>query len=254
MRIALLADIHGNIEALDACLKHARNHGAERFVVLGDLVGYGADPGAVIDRVAGLGDELLACVLGNHDAAALGVGMELMNDEAQEAIAWTVPRLTGAQLAYLRALPVILREDNVTWVHASAEYPDAFLYISSFEEAQGSMRAAGTDFVFCGHSHDPVLFYNADDGQLAALRPIPGITLPAGWHRPCLGIVGSCGQPRDGLTGAWYALFDRARGNITYYRVPYDHHATAAKIRAAGLPERFAIQVEGLAHWMSPEQ
>jgi len=244
MKLALLADIHANIEALDACIAHAQEQGATGFVVLGDLVGYGADPGAVLERVQGLGDRLLAIVQGNHDSAAAG-RPEVMNDEAAFAIAWTARQLSNAQRDYLAALPLLVQDAEVTWVHASALEPEAFIYVSSAAEARASLDAAGTHYVFCGHVHDPALYYAGGDGRFTAFAPTPGVAIPVGAHRRWLSIVGSCGQPRDGRTGAWYALFDRGRAKLTYHRVAYDVQAAAAKIRAAGLPERFALQIEG---------
>ena len=246
MKLALLADLHSNIEALDACLEHAAAHGATGYVVLGDLVGYGADPAAVLDRVMGLGPALVASVLGNHDAAAIGRGDEPMNDEAQAAIDWTIPRLNSTQRGFLASLPLTSSDGTVTWVHSSADCPQAFPYVTNGAEARASLDAAGTRYVFSGHVHDPTLYYQGTDGRLTPFDPVPEVQIPVGRHRRWLGIVGSCGQPRDGRTGAWYAMFDPVRGLLTYYRVPYDTASAAGKIRAAGLPERFALQIEGL--------
>lgn len=246
MKLALLADVHGNIEALEACLAHAETEGAEAYVLLGDLVGYGADPAAVVERVMQLGPRVAAAVMGNHDAAAAGRGNEPMNDEAQAAIDWTRPQLSPRHHAYLAALPLIVADGDVTWVHATADHPEVFNYVASAYEARASLDAAGTRYVFCGHVHDPMLYYLGADGRLAPFVPTPGVSIPVGRHRSWLGIVGSCGQPRDGKTGAWYALFDRSAGRLTYHRVAYDTAGAAAKIRAAGLPERFAAQIEGM--------
>ncbi len=247
MKLALLADIHSNIEALDACIAHAQREGAEAFAVLGDLVGYGADPGPVVDRILGLGAALHVAVLGNHDAAAVGRSDEPMNDEAQAAIVWTAPQLNEEQRGFLAQLPLVVRDDDVTWVHASADCPEQFPYVASAADARASLAAADTRYVFCGHVHDPTLYYVGSDGRLTPFWPTPGVAIPVGRHRSWLGIVGSCGQPRDGRTGAWYAMFDRARARLSYHRVAYDAASAAAKIRRAGLAERFALQIEGLA-------
>jgi predicted phosphodiesterase len=246
VKLALLADVHSNIEALDACIEHARTAGAEGFVFLGDLVGYGADPVAVLDRVIGLGDSVHAAVLGNHDAAVIGRGDEPMNDEAHAAIVWTIPRLTPRQRDYLVSLPLLAADGDVTWVHATADHPEAFGYVSCAADARASLEAAGTRYVFSGHVHDPTLYYVGSDGRLSPFVPSAGVAIPVGRHRSWLGIVGSCGQPRDGKTGAWYAMFDRRKARLTYQRVPYDTASAAAKIRRAGLPERFALQIEGV--------
>lgn len=246
MKLALLADVHGNIEALEACLAHAAEQGVDGFVFLGDLVGYGADPAAVIDRVMALGSAVRASVMGNHDAAVVGRGEEPMNDEAHAAIVWTIPRLSMAQRQYLAALPLIESDGDVTWVHATANHPERFDYVACAADARASLEAAGARYVFSGHVHDPTLYYAGSDGRLSPFVPTMGVAIPVGRHRSWLGIVGSCGQPRDGRTGAWYAVFDRSKSRLTYHRVPYDLAAAAAKIRRAGLPERFALQIEGV--------
>ncbi|MCL2656620.1 MAG: metallophosphoesterase [Betaproteobacteria bacterium] len=244
MKLILLADIHSNIEALNACLEDGFARGGERVVVLGDLVGYGPDPVAVIERIQGLGGQLWAAVQGNHDAAVV-YGDAEMNEDAARAIEWTRSLLDASHLAFLRSLALVEVTGDATWVHASADRPEGFFYITSPIEARMSLDAAKTSYVFCGHVHDPMLYYTGSDGRFAPFIPTPGVVIPVFPYRRWLGIVGSCGQPRDGLTGAWYALFDTARAQLTYYRTQYNAAETARKIRAAGLPERFALQVEG---------
>jgi diadenosine tetraphosphatase ApaH/serine/threonine PP2A family protein phosphatase len=245
MKIAVLADIHSNIEALDACLDDAFTRGADSVVALGDFVGYGPDPEAVIDRMTGLGEKLRCAVMGNHDAAVLH-GDTGMNDEAFAAIEWTRPRLSSAHRAFLESLPLIIADGDATWTHGSAEEPAGFHYVVDAAEARASIEAAGTPYVFCGHVHDPALYFAGAGGRYMPFLPTPGVTIPVSPHRRWLGIIGSCGQPRDGLTGGWYALFDTDHARLTWYRVQYDAAATARKIRAAGLPERFAMLVEGV--------
>ncbi len=244
MKIALLADIHSNIEALDACLEDAFGRGADCVSVLGDFVGYGPDPEAVLDRIMGLGNRLRGAVMGNHDAAAV-YGDTGMNDEALMAILWTQPRLSTAHRAFLEALPLLQIDGDATWVHGSALEPAAFDYVIGSSDAQASLDAAHTSYVFCGHVHDPALYFAGSDGRFLPFVPKEGISIPISPHRRWLAIIGSCGQPRDGLTGAWYAIFDSEQSRLTWYRVQYDVAATARKIRAAGLPERFAMLVEG---------
>src|SRR5947209_1953094 len=121
MRIGFLSDIHGNREALDACLAQARRQRVDRLVFLGDLVGYGADPVYVIDRIAQLRETEDAIVLlGNHDAAAITADTTGMNDYARDAILWTHGELDRAQLEFLRGLPMSLEEDDRLYVHSEA--------------------------------------------------------------------------------------------------------------------------------------
>lgn len=246
MKYALIADIHSNLEALEAVLAHAGAQGVERVVLLGDLVGYGADPVAVVERCQALTEQGAVAVLGNHDAAVSGRDPASMNDEAQIAVEWTRAQLRPQHLEWLAALPHIVRDNDMTWVHASAAAPERWTYVSDGRLALASVAAAHTHWIFSGHVHDPTLYYAGRDGRMLAFRPTESIPVPVPRHRHWLAIVGSCGQPRDKRIGARYATFDDQRCLLTYFRVPYDHAATAAKIRAAGLPERLARHVEGL--------
>ncbi|NRF67633.1 metallophosphoesterase family protein [Aquincola sp. S2] len=244
MKLALFADIHSNLEALSACLDHARQQGADRHAFLGDLVGYGADPGAVLELVEQHVAQGAVAVLGNHDAAVLGRPVEPMTASAQAAIEWTRAVLSARQRSFLDGLPMIVREDPITFVHASAVAPEQWDYVSSPLQAQASMRAAGTTYLFCGHVHEPVLYYIGAGGRPMPFQPVPGSAIPIGPHRQWLAIVGSAGQPRDGNYEACYALLDLPRARLTFFRVPYDVATAAAKVRAAGLPERLALRLE----------
>ena len=122
MLIALFTDIHGNREALEACLAHSSRHAIDRCVFLGDYVGYGADPGFAVDTVRGFVERGAVALLGNHDSAAIGKP-ERMNEEAMLAIEWTRSRLDADQLAYLRRLPLTAEEDGRLYVHASPAAP-----------------------------------------------------------------------------------------------------------------------------------
>ena len=243
MKLALFADIHGNLEAITACLLHARALGAQRFAFLGDLVGYGADPVAVLDLIERYASDGAVVVLGNHDAAALGGAMD-MNASAQAAIAWTQAQLGDRQRAFLAGLPLTVRDDDILFVHASAATPERWTYVTSQSEAEQSIKAANTSYVFCGHVHEPILYYMGAGGRPMPFRPVPGIPIPTGTHRQWLAIVGSAGQPRDRNNRACYALADLDRARLTFYRVAYDHAGAAQKIRSAGLPERLALRLE----------
>jgi diadenosine tetraphosphatase ApaH/serine/threonine PP2A family protein phosphatase len=245
LKLALLADLHANLEALTACLEHARAEGAERYAFLGDLVGYGADPEAVLDLVAAHAAAGAIVIRGNHDAAALGEGAERMNATAEEAIRWTQRRLTPPRRAFLGGLPATIRDENRLFVHASAHEPESWIYVTDASRAQQSLDASGgATFVFSGHVHEPSLFTATPGGRPVAFTPLPGVPIPVPAHRRWLVIPGSVGQPRDGNTAACWAMADFARATITYHRVPYDWTAAARKIRDAGLPERLARRLE----------
>lgn len=244
MRIALLSDLHANLEALSACLDHARRYGADHHVFLGDLVGYGADPARVLDTVMALTEKGAVAVLGNHDDATIAQASPLMHPEALQAIEWTRNRLTPAHEDYLRGLPLTVEEEDRLYVHANAWSPGEWEYITSPFDAGRSIRATRRRLTFCGHVHEPTLFHMSGEGRVAQFLPVPGTGVPLSPVRRWLAIPGSAGQPRDGNPAASYAILDTASNIATWHRVAYDHLTAARKIRGSGLPPVFAARLE----------
>jgi diadenosine tetraphosphatase ApaH/serine/threonine PP2A family protein phosphatase len=236
MRIAFLADIHANLEALRACLTDAQSRSIDRYVYLGDIVGYGADPGACIDIVAEACDQGASALMGNHDQAVIKSAFKL-NDAAQAAITWTQSKLGPEQKAFLTGLPLTVADGERLYVHASAQTPAAFPYIHSLREASDSLIATAAKLTVCGHVHDPALYHIAVTGKVMGFIPISGTPIPLSSQRRWLAVMGSVGQPRDGNPAAAYGILDTKTAEVTYLRVPYDIDGAAAKIRAAGLPD-----------------
>jgi diadenosine tetraphosphatase ApaH/serine/threonine PP2A family protein phosphatase len=241
--LAIMSDIHANLEALNACLEHARMCGATRFAFLGDLVGYGADPCAVLDIVADHAARGAVVVKGNHDAAIEGQATYL-NHSATAAIQWTRTQLTHGQEDFIRGLPLLAREEEACFVHASAARPEEWDYIDSPYAAERSAYAAARPYTFSGHVHEQRLFIAAARDRMVAFVPRPGTDVPLRPHRRCVALVGSVGQPRDGRPSAAYAIADFAGRVLRFHRVPYDHLEAARKVRAAGLPESLAYRLE----------
>jgi diadenosine tetraphosphatase ApaH/serine/threonine PP2A family protein phosphatase len=247
MRLALLTDIHANREALEACLAHAREQKADQYAFLGDLVGYGADPGWVVDTVREYVARGAVAVQGNHDQAATCEARPHMHPEASMALEWTRGQLNGEQLAFLAGLPLMRQAGNVFFVHASAHEPAEWEYVSGAEEAERCLRAAKARLVFCGHMHAPALWRRADDGRMGSLVPEAGQSIALQPQHQYLAIPGAVGQPRDNNNAACYAIFDDQAREISFYRVKYDHGAAARKVIGAGLPIVFAMRlVEGI--------
>jgi len=240
MRIALLTDLHANREALEAVLQHAAGERVDRHALLGDFVGYGADPAWVVDRVRELVATGALALLGNHDEAVVRGSRPSMRLDARDAIDWTRERLDGEQLAFLARLPLTQTEGPVLYVHANAWDPGKWAYIESRHDAVRSLHATASRYTFCGHMHEPMLYHLSGTGKAGEFRPVPGIAIPVPPHRQWLAIPGSVGQPRDNNPAACYAVFDADVALLTYHRVAYDHEATAAKVRAAGLPQTLA--------------
>ena len=244
VKLALLADLHANLQAVEACVSDARTRGATHFAFLGDLVGYGADPSRVVDIVMSMAQQGAIVVRGNHDEAALAPPASPTGQGADRAApAWTNAQLTAAQREFLAKLPLEHRIGNVLLVHASAHDPARWTYVMRAAEAAQSLDAArgrGAAIVCGGHVHEQRLFFIGAVGKLMPFDPTPGVAIPLPAHREWLGTVGSVGQPRDGDARAMYALHDTDAERLTFVRVPYDHAAAADAIRRAGLPEQNA--------------
>lgn len=243
MKIALLSDIHGNIQALHACMADARTRDVDRFAFLGDFVGYGADPGLVVDVIIEQVAAGAIAVRGNHDEAIYSDSI-YMNDSAMAAIRYARQVLTAAQTMFLRNLPMLVREGTCCFVHASAASPEKYPYIDSPSAAQHCAEVSETPHTFCGHMHEQRLYFGTPRAKMTLFRPTPGIAVPVPSHRRWVALIGSVGQPRDRNPKAGYTIFDSERNTMTFCRVSYDHFATAARIREAGLPESIAYRIE----------
>lgn len=244
MLTAFLADIHGNIDALEAVLDEVERLGVDRIVCLGDIVGYGAEPAACIARIAALMDAGAACVRGNHDAA-VSEGTRGMSETAAEALRWTQDRLGPGERAFLSGLPLTHLEGDVLCVHASPQTPERWIYVTSADEGAAGLAATGARLSVCGHTHVPMLFstlhgISGGTGKTVAFRPAADKPVPLSRIRRHLAVMGAVGQPRDGDPRAAFGLHDGLRDELTWRRVPYDVETAAARIRAAGLPERLA--------------
>jgi diadenosine tetraphosphatase ApaH/serine/threonine PP2A family protein phosphatase len=245
MRIALLSDIHGNREALTACLNHAGRSRIDRFVFLGDYVGYGADPVFVIETVTEHVARGAVALLGNHDAAVIEPDPS-MTDAAFTALDWTRGRLGATHLAFIKGLRVCWEDGGRLYVHASAHAPGEWGYVTGLYSASKSLMATTAQATFCGHTHVPMLFHMSMTGKIASFEPVDRVDIPLMARRRWLAVIGSVGQPRDHNPAACYAILDTARGILTYIRVPYDVDTAARKIRDAGLPIELSFRlVEG---------
>ena len=246
MKLALLSDIHSNVQAFDACVADAHARGATQFAFLGDFVGYGANPSAIVQRVMTMVDAGAWAIKGNHDEMACHVPPATAAPPRGEmTAAWTHAQLSQRELAFLDALPLTHQDGTLLLVHASADSPERWRYVYDAREAASSLTAAVAlsaeiRYVFCGHVHEQTLYYQGRGHDLLQFIPTPDVPIPLPPHRRWVATVGSVGQPRDGRAEAMYTLFDRDASTLTFVRVPYDHSAAAAAIRAAGLPAFFA--------------
>ena len=243
MRVALLSDVHANLEALNACLADARARAADQLAFLGDLVGYGADAAGVVGAIMEKTAEGAIAIKGNHDEAIDGA-VGYFNDQARAALDWARRTLPDDQKRFLAGLPLRADRPPLCFVHATAAAPERWDYIDSPGAAQKCADAAGAPYTFCGHVHDQLLYFETAQHRMSAFVPRIDTAIPLRETRRWVAIVGSVGQPRDRNPAAAYATFDTERREITFHRVAYDHHAAADRIRRAGLPEALAYRVE----------
>jgi diadenosine tetraphosphatase ApaH/serine/threonine PP2A family protein phosphatase len=239
MPIAIMSDIHANRQALEACLSHAREHGAERFVFLGDYVGYGGDPEWTVTTIMELVNDGAIALRGNHDSGVALNNIPLFS-EAQIVTDWTRGQLDLAKRKFLADLPLAVSEDDRLYVHAEASAPEDWNYVISVEDAARSMMATKARLTFCGHVHQPAIYGLSSTAKVTSFTPTPGAAVPLLTWRRWLVVLGSVGQPRNDDPAASYAIFDTSTSEITFQRVPYDIEAAADAIRENDLPNWFA--------------
>lgn len=237
MRYLILSDIHANLEALDAVLGAAEP--CDHTLVLGDLIGYGADPNAVVERVRALTNA--TTIRGNHDKVGAGLAsVEGFNHLARQAIQWTATALTPGNRAWVAALPEgPIMVDALTEICHGAPF-DEDVYIFDDLDARRAFRAMQRPVCLFGHTHVPAVF--GFDGDLQMIGPPRGtssvLTIKDGMKY--LVNVGAVGQPRDGDHRAAYGILDTDAHVLSVLRVEYDVAAAQAKILAAGLPDVLA--------------
>jgi diadenosine tetraphosphatase ApaH/serine/threonine PP2A family protein phosphatase len=235
MRLALLSDIHSNLEALEAVLDDAAGRGVRRYTCLGDLVGYGADPNACIERVRRLPE--VRFVLGNHDAAATWISSPYsMNKDAAEAILWTMERLSAGNTAFLKGLPPTYGMGDLLFAHANPFNPLAWRYVNNRRCAVRSFSSSSARLVFIGHTHQPEVITRRGWFRIRFQPFSDNHTIVIGRSGRMIVNCGSVGQPRDKNPAACYLIYDTRRESVEFVRVPYDHERAARKILEAGLP------------------
>ena len=240
MRYLVLTDIHANLEALDACLRDAERRGYQGTLVLGDLVGYGADPNAVIERVQAL--KPVGIVRGNHDKVACGLELaEGFNAVAKSAAYWTFDALTEDHRAWLAALPAGPHtvDEVVEICHGSPFDEDAYIFDEL--DALRALKVSQRPLCLFGHTHYPVTFQlsaEAFDSTGPSTLAETRIDLRPG--RKYLVNPGSVGQPRDGDPRAAYAIADTKALRVELFRLKYPIEEAQAKVVDAGLPEVLA--------------
>jgi predicted phosphodiesterase len=245
VRYLILSDIHANLEALEKCLQLAQGK-YQKVLCLGDLVGYGPDPNAVIEMMQRTATVIIR---GNHDKACCGImNVEDFNPWARQAIFWTCDTLTPNHLSFLRNLaPGPLTMPGFEIVHGSAEDEDQYIFEQA--EAIPALRNQSMQLVFFGHTHHQGGF---SLNRAGVFQKISGgsrrngrvLTLDLEDGTRYLINPGSVGQPRDGNWRAAFAIFDEAERRVDFYRTEYDIATTQKKMTQAHLPEPLIQRLE----------
>jgi predicted phosphodiesterase len=241
VRVAVVSDIHGNGDALDAVAAEIGRLAPDRIYHLGDVVGYNAEPEKCVRWVM---ERTTGGIAGNHDAVVTGrAGGEFFHAPALLAARWTAAHLSAEAMAYLSGLPDRLAvEEGILLAHGAPSDPDRYLFFleDAAEEFERLAASPGTRVVFFGHTHIPAAFIRSRDGGIVS-SPLSGFGLRKG--EAALLNPGSVGQPRDRDPRASFLLFDTRTLSASWIRVPYDIGSCRRKILEAGLPRIFATRL-----------
>jgi len=240
MRYCLISDIHSNLEAFQAVLEAASKEGIDRYLCVGDVVGYGADPQTAIMLVKSLEPEVL--IAGNHDWGVLGLlDLEYFNEYAEAAVIWTQGILNKDERDYLKSFRLVYDGDDFTLVHGSLDEPSKFRYILDADDAYTTMKLMKRPLCFVGHSHVPGIFHS-EKNKIVFIK---GAKVKIDQGGKYVVNIGSVGQPRDGDPRASFAIYDTGTATVEIKRVAYDIKGAQEKILKANLPEHLAIRLAG---------
>lgn len=238
MKLAILADIHGNYDALEAVALQLGT--IDNLIVLGDLVGYGAEPERCVQWVI---NQKADCILGNHDAACVEIlPITWFNSLAADALFWTKKQLSVSSQSFLQKIPQVVTDfANAHWVHGSLRKP-LEEYVDMVESARDIFRGYDFNVCFFGHTHITEAFLQYEGKVLNPQFPEGG-ELQFQPQKRCLINPGSVGQPRDGNSSASYVFYDTEKDIVKFNRIRYNIQRAADKIVAVGLPEYLSIRL-----------
>lgn len=236
-KFAILGDIHANLEALTAVLEDAEAHDVDKYVCVGDIVGYNSNPSECLEIIR---EKCIAVVRGNHDHyVSHDECLDDFHPLAANVIDWTRKQLSEEQIKYLRNLPLTKMVNGFTIVHSTLDMPEKWGYVLDTLDAAANFNYQNTSVCFHGHTHVPVVF----ERQTSVTRS--GLTIfTTTMGRKCFVNTGSVGQPRDGDIRASYIIYEPKIRKMELRRIPYDIKTTQRKIIEAGLPDRLAKRLD----------
>lgn len=241
MKYAIISDIHGNVEALQAVLNDIRKKKVDSIICLGDIVGYYPDPERCIDLVR---KEVAHCVAGNHDYAAIGkIDTQNFTYYAYAAMEWTKQNISDRARDYLTSLPLTIELEDMFFTHSSPSNPQDWVYVfpDSEETVFEAFKNLKYNINFIGHTHWPSIMIQEENDRIMLHSEHSIAVLDSHFY---LVNVGSVGQPRDFDSRSCYALYDADKREISIIRVEYDYRVTQKKIREKHLPNFLAERLE----------
>lgn len=226
MKIAIISDIHGNLEALTEVFNYIDENNVNIVYCLGDIVGYGPNPNECVDLII---KNCEKTIIGNHDHAVLGLtSIEYFNDFAKLSTVWTANNLSERSKDFLLSLDFQFKTEDFLLVHSSPSEPESWNYILSETDAKYEFKFFDQKICFVGHSHYPVIFSKRGYSRRNKVK--------LNTSNKYIVNVGSTGQPRDGDSRACFSLFDPEQNAVEFVRLEYDIDKTRKKIKKAGLP------------------
>ena len=226
MRIAIISDIHANLEALNTTLKYIKDNAIDKIFCLGDIVGYGPNPNECVELIA---ENCEKVIMGNHDHAVLGLtSVEYFNDFAKISTAWTAKKISEENKAYLAKLVFSFDNEQYRLVHATPSEPELWHYILSESDAFHEFNHFQQHVCFIGHSHFPIVFSKKGFSRERKLKLEK--------RNKYIVNVGSIGQPRDGNPMTCFCIYNPDKNTLEYIRLEYDLDKTREKIVKEGLP------------------
>lgn len=235
MRYAIFSDVHSNLEALESVLAAYTNEHIDKYLCVGDIIGYGANPKECIKIIR---DLKILTVAGNHDWASSGkYSIEFFNPYARNGVIWTRKQIDNLEVDYLNNLGLVYKEDNFCIVHGTLVNPDQFGYLFELSDAQSSFEAMQQETLcFVGHTHSPIIF-KKNSGKITYVKDSNIVIEPDNQY---IINVGSVGQPRDGDNRACFCVYDSKERSVQIKRIEYDIQSAQLKILKAGLPSSLA--------------
>lgn len=231
MRYGIFADVHANLEALEAVIAAFKKESIDAYLCAGDVVGYAANPMECINKVRSLA---MVTVAGNHDWAAVSLtSPETFNSFAKDAILWTRKQLDDSGRGYLEALKLMYKNEFLTLVHGTLDNPRDFNYMTDGYKAEETFRLMETDICFIGHTHIPGVFIK-EANDCISYRPDSSVGINK--VNKYIVNVGSVGQSRDSSPSAAYCIYDTGKKEVQIKRVEYDLKSARKKILESGLP------------------